>query len=246
MGFTLYNRYDTMIEMGELNQTRGGVNLRLSELWNNAQAVLFDFDGVLADSEPVYRKSWNMVLADYGHSVPEKDYWNHWAFMGEGLAGEMKRTDLRIENVVSAKTRQKEIYSDLCRNGRVSLFPLAADVLKMVMSKKECAIASNTDSSLVKTISGNAFDSLPAVIGGEGLRPKPYPDIFLKASIFLSINPSRCLVFEDARKGVKAAESAGMPVVLVRNRYNKDLPCPGASCEIQGLQELYSFLGGLQ
>lgn len=244
MGFALYNRYDTMIEIGKLNQTPGGIILRLSELWKSAQAVLFDFDGVLADSEPFYRKSWNIVLADYGHSVPEKEYWNHWAFMGEGLAGEMKRTGLHVDNTDAARACQKSIYSDFCRSGMVPLFPYASSVLKMTMEKKPCAIASNTDSDLIVTIAGKAVDSLPSVIGGEGLRPKPFADIFLKASEFLSVDPSKCLVFEDAWKGIRAAESAGMPVVLVRNCYNKDLPAPEASCEIQGLNELYRFLKG--
>lgn len=113
------------------------------------------------------------------------------------------------------------------------------------MEHKLCAIASNTDSSLVRTIAGADINSLPPVVGGEGLRPKPFPDIFLKASEYLSIDPSRCLVFEDAWKGIKAAESAGMPAVLVRNGYNTGLPSPEADCEIQGLNELHLFLKGL-
>ncbi len=214
-------------------------------MWKQAQAVLFDFDGVLADSEPFYRKSWNLVLADYNHSIPEKEYWKHWAFCGEGLSGEMKRTGLQVKDTEAARARQKSLYTRICENGQVPLFPFASAVLKMAIPKKHCAIASNTDSSLIMTIAGNSFDSLPPVIGRNGLRPKPFPDIFLRASDFLSVDPSRCLVFEDAWKGVKAAESAGMPAVLVRNGYNAGLPAPGAACEIQGLEELYLFLRGL-
>ena len=186
-----------------------------------------------------------MVLADYGHSVPEKEYWKHWAFFGEGLAGEANRTGLHIDDRDAATLRQRMIYADFCTDGHVPLFPEASAVLKITMEHKLCAIASNTDSSLVRTITGADIDSLPAVIGGEGLRPKPFPDIFLKASEYLSVDPSRCLVFEDAWKGVKAAESAGMPAVLVRNGYNTGLPAPEADCEIQGLNELHFFLKGL-
>lgn len=222
--------------------------MTLSELWNNARAVLFDFDGVLADSEPFYRKSWNMVLANYNHSVPENEYWKHWAFFGRGLAGEIERTGLRIDDndIDSLARTQKILYSNFCKKGMVPLFRHAPAVLAMAIDKKECAIASNTHSELVKAIAKSQIDPLPPVIGGEGLRGKPFPDIFLKASDCLSVDPSRCLVFEDAWKGVKAAESAGMPVVLIRNTYNTGLPAPEASCEIQGLQELYCFLKGLK
>lgn len=222
--------------------------MTLSELWKNARAVLFDFDGVLADSEPFYRKSWNMVLANYNHTVPENEYWKHWAFFGRGLAGEIERTGLSIDNddIDSLARAQKDLYRDFCNKGMVPLFNHAPAVLTMAIGKKACAIASNTHSELVKTIAKSQIYTLPPVIGGEGLRRKPFPDIFLKASEYLSVAPSRCLVFEDAWKGVKAAESAGMPVVLIRNAYNAGLPAPEANCEIQGLQELYGFLKGLK
>ena len=222
--------------------------MTLSELWKNARAVLFDFDGVLADSEPFYRKSWNEVLANYNHSVPENEYWKHWAFFGRGLRGEIDRTGLRIDedDINSLVRMQKDLYRDYCVKGMVPLFRNAPAVLALTVEKKTCAIASNTHSELVKAIAKSQIDPLPPVIGGEGLRRKPSPDIFLRASDYLSVDPSQCLVFEDAWKGVKAAESAGMPVVLIRNSYNAGLPTPEASCEIQGLHELYGFLKGLK
>ena len=77
------------LKLLKLTRPGGSIIRTLSELWSNAQAVLFDFDGVLADSEPFYRKSWNTVLSDFDHSVSEKQYWKHWAFLGEGLEGEI-------------------------------------------------------------------------------------------------------------------------------------------------------------
>ena len=228
----------------KLTRPEGAIIRTLSDLWTNAKAVLFDFDGVLADSEPFYRKSWNTVLSDFDHSVSEEDYWNYWAFLGEGLEGEIRRKGLRIDDAAALKTRQKELYTEYCMSNRIPLFPYTESILEMTMSLKPCAIASNTDSSLIKSITGSKIDHLPPVIGGEGLRAKPFPDIFLKASEFLSVSPSECLVFEDALKGVNAAVSAEIPVVLVRNRYNTDLEAPDASCQIQGLKELYTFLKG--
>jgi beta-phosphoglucomutase-like phosphatase (HAD superfamily) len=231
-----------MIETLCFRQTPKGDNLTLRNLWNRAEAVLFDFDGVLADSEPVYRKSWNRVFSEYSHSVSEREYWKHWAFLGEGLEGEIRRTGLRIPDREAARSKQKLLYTEFCKEGYVSLFPLAVEVVGAVNCLKKCAIASNTDSFLIRLILGSQLHRLPLVVGGEGLRPKPSPDIFLRASKLLSVKPSKCLVFEDALKGVKAAERAGIPVVLVRNRYNSDFSAPEASHEINGLAELCSFL----
>lgn len=242
VGFTLYNRCDIMFENQEINQTLEGTILTLSQLWKQAQAILFDFDGVLADSEPLYRKSWNIVLAEYGHQIPEHTYWKHWSFLGEGLAGEIERSGLKIADPAKTRLRQKDLYASYCKNGNIPLFPHAAAVIQMASSKKKCVIASNTRSSLIKSIIGQNFKSLPPVIGGEGLRSKPFPDIFLKAADFLAVDPGKCLVFEDAEKGIKAARKAGMPAVLIRNSCNKGLEAPEAACVLDSLEDLFLFL----
>ncbi len=216
--------------------------MTLEQLWNHAEAVLFDFDGVLADSEPFYRKSWNRVLSTYHHSVPEQVYWEHWAYLGQGVEGEIERTGLRIDNIPGAKMKQKSIYRQYCLSGCIPLFSNAADLVCQVMARKKCAIASNTDSELVKLIASREICHLPPVIGGDGLRSKPAPDIFLKASEFLGVQPERCLVLEDAMKGILAGTAAGMPVILVRNRYNAGFSCSGASFEIDGIGTFRRFL----
>lgn len=212
--------------------------MNLHNLWHGSRAVLFDFDGVLADSEPFYRKSWNLVLSSFHHSVPEDAYWKHWSYLGEGLEGEMERTGLRIQFPEREKEKQREIYRDFCLADRIPLFPLAAEALSGVMKQKSCAIASNTHSGLVRRIIGSAVSVLPPVVGGEGLKSKPAPDIFLSAAEVLCVHPEDCLVFEDAMKGIKAGNAAGMKVVLVRNRYNRDFDGTGAALEIQGLGDI--------
>lgn len=212
--------------------------MNLEQLLRSSSAVLFDFDGVLADSEPYYRKSWNMVLSDFGHTVTEADYWKHWAFLGEGLEGEIKRSGLVIPSIEKAKAYQKAIYRDFCVTGHIPLFPGAPAVLRKVMLKKNCAIASNTASDLIRAITRREIRKMPPVVGGEGLRSKPAPDIFLRAAESLHVFPEECLVFEDAMKGIQAGNSAGMKVVLVRNRYNEGLDGTGAVCEVSGLESI--------
>ncbi|PIE51788.1 phosphatase [Candidatus Fermentibacteria bacterium] len=218
--------------------------MTLLKLWKRTEAVLFDFDGVLADSEPFYRSSWNQVLVQFGHSVSEKDYWKYWAYLGQGLKGEMERTGLVIDNTSQSQARaqQKEIYSRFCLSGSIPLFSGAAEAVSMACKLKKCAIASNTESSLVRAIASTEMKTLPPVVGGEGLRSKPAPDIFLRAAEVLEVKPEKCLVIEDALKGVKAAQSAGMPVILVRNGYNDKFESSGISMEIRSINTLNNFM----
>lgn len=215
--------------------------VNLDQLWHSCRAVLFDFDGVLADSEPFYRKSWNLVLSAYDHSIPEEVYWKHWAFLGEGLQGEIERTGLEVSSPEKEREKQREIYREFCLSGIIPLFPLAEKAVSSVMKRRPCVIASNTNSKLVKSIIGSSIPVIPSVTGGEGLRPKPAPDIFLRAAETLEVPPDSCLVFEDAMKGITAGNAAGMKVVLVRNRYNRDFDGFGAACEIQGLEEIVAM-----
>jgi len=218
--------------------------MNLKSLWQDSQAILFDFDGVLADSEPYYRKSWNLVLSAFQHRIPKEIYWKHWSYLGEGLSGEMARTGLHVPSPEKAIEEQVRVYSEFCSSGHIPMFPLAAEALNRVMKEKPCAIASNTNSDLVRIIAGSEIDILPPVIGGEGLRGKPFPDIFLRAAEYLEVPPESCLVFEDALKGIRAGNAAGMKVVLVRNEYNKDFSGNGATLEIEGLQEIIDVAGG--
>ncbi|HPF32305.1 MAG TPA: HAD family phosphatase [Candidatus Sabulitectum sp.] len=216
----------------------------LEELWSGCEAILLDFDGVLADSEPFYRRSWNRVLSRWNHSVGKEDYWKYWAYLGQGLEGEMERTGLLVPSPDEAKAEQKKIYAEFCHSGVIKPFPGAEKLLSAIIKLKPCAIASNTSSDLIRCITSRWGAAVPTIVGGEGLRSKPCPDIYLKASELLSVKPSRCLVIEDAMKGVIAGREAGMKVILVRNGYNDPFDANGASGESRGLMPLVEIVEG--
>lgn len=212
--------------------------------------VLLDFDGVLADSEPLYRKSWNRALSAYDHQVPEEEYWLYWTNRGEGLEGEIRRHRLPIDARGRRQLRrtQRRIYSRLCREGAVQLFPRAPDLLRMlsrgVPGISGFAIASNTSSDLVTAILEKAEAPVPTIVGGEGLPHKPDPAIFLAAADRLGADPGSSLVVEDAEKGVRAARAGEFRSCLVRNDQNRNLHIE-ADCEVQSLARLVDLLAGL-
>ncbi len=216
----------------------------------SSTALIFDFDGVIADSEPLYRESWNMALEPWGHSIPEEDYWLYWTSLGEGLDGEIKRHSLDHVDKELARNRQSEFYENICRQGLIPLFEGVSELFTRLLSadepgRKPFTIASNTTSDRIRIILEGNRTPVPPVVGGEGLRKKPFPDIFLKAASVMGARPSRCLVFEDAHKGVAAARCGGFPAVFVENSQNRNLSHEGL-CSINGISHLLRVLDDLK
>lgn len=196
--------------------------------WSRCSAVIFDFDGVIADSEPFFRKSWNLALEPWGHRISQEDYWLYWSSMGDGLAGEIRRYGLENIDADNATIRQKSIYEQFSRNGDIPLFPSAGELLRRLSSDDETAgkpfcIASNTPSRIVTEILMCQGAHIPLIVGGESLRKKPAPDIFLRAASELGVKPSNTLIFEDSWKGIRAAVEGGFRTVLVLNSQNRNL-----------------------
>ncbi|MCK5115258.1 MAG: HAD family phosphatase [Candidatus Aegiribacteria sp.] len=208
--------------------TKHKVKHKFISAWDTSAAFLFDFDGVLANSEPLFRRSWNIALQPWSHEISPEDYWKYWSSLGEGLAGEIRRYGLGSIDVPLARERQKNIYEGFVNDGMVPLFPQSARLLEMLsVDRIACrwrfCIASNTPCKLIQKILISGGAPVPMIVGGDNLEKKPSPDIFLRASSLLDVEPSSALVFEDSQKGVTAAERGGFTSVLVLNSYNRGL-----------------------
>jgi len=224
----------------------GGPAEPVLERMLSASGFLLDFDGVIANSEPLFRKSWNSALEPWGHEVPPEDYWHYWSSLGEGLEGEIRRNGLDGIDIDLAARRQKDLYRELVDSGRIPLFPDSARVLGLLQTvereaEKPFCIASNTSEELIRRILLHGDAPVPAVVGGDGLAKKPSPEIFLKAAENLSIQPAGTVVFEDSWKGVAAASKGGFASVLVLNEYNRELNIP-ADHRIEGMAHLARLL----
>ena len=206
----------------------------LERLLDEAKAVLFDFDGVLVDSEPFYYRSYNMAFEQRGHSITEEDYWEFWTSRGEGIPGEVRRYDLDISNdeIEVMYAERCENFTAFCRDGKIPFFPGMLESLVTLKDKgMPCAIGSSSFQPDLETIfeqAGHSTPPCPVVGRRKGLRPKPHPDIYVYAAGTLDVEPASCLAIEDAHKGLDAAKAVGMRCIILRNRYNRNLAYPGA------------------
>lgn len=181
-------------------------------------AVIFDLDGVLADSEPWWNQIDAKLLAEYGTTY-RGEYHQDVLGVSYRLAVEFYKNAFHISASVEELMRRRgEIATDFFANP-VDLFPSAKATLealretKLLLAIGTSSVSESARPFLERTGIGNFFDAI--VTGDEVPRGKPHPDIYLQTAKKLRIAPEACLVIEDALAGVTAAKAANMRVAAI-------------------------------
>ena len=184
-----------------------------------APPVIFDLDGTLVDSEPLYYEAGRQVLAEHG--VSGFTWEEHLRFLGVGTR-ETLRT-LRAEYGIAAPVEQL-----LDEKNRVYLALAHRSVVAFPKMRRLAELLAESGAALA-VASGSSRAAIDAVLTGTGLAPlfpvrvsaeevgrgKPAPDVFLEAARRLGARPVDCVALEDAPAGAEAARRAGMRCVAV-------------------------------
>ncbi|HYZ53165.1 MAG TPA: HAD family phosphatase [Streptosporangiaceae bacterium] len=205
-------------------------------------AVVFDLDGVLIDSEPVWEQVRRELVAEYGgHWAPDAQRrlmgmstqeWSRYLSrdLGVGLPPE-RVAALVIERMADAYAR------------RLPLMPDAAGTVRRLAARWPLGLASSSPPVLIETVLNSvSISSLFAatVSTEEVARGKPAPDVYLTAAARLGVQPTRCAAVEDSSNGLRSAASAGLRVIAVPHpRYPPEADALGlASAVLDGLSGL--------
>jgi HAD superfamily hydrolase (TIGR01509 family) len=182
------------------------------------EALLFDMDGVLMDSEPLHLRATQLTLGDRAQSFTERD---NRAFAG-ATDPELFRVlrvlfDLKVSTAELVSRKREHLIALVRGEGRrlpgVPEVPLRLREAGLRLGLVSASARPVIDVILEVVGLSAAFDTI--VSGDEVARGKPAPDGFLMAARRLAIDPERCLVVEDSRNGVLAAKAAGMTVAAV-------------------------------
>ncbi len=196
------------------------------------KAVIFDMDGVLADSEPMICAAACAMFLERGLAVQPEDFS---PFVGTGensyLGGVARKYQFPID-IPAAKKRTYEIYLEMVP-GHLKAFPGAEKLVRDCRAAGlKIALASSADP--IKIEANLAAINLPpglwdAVVSGADVKhKKPAPDLFLEAARRLQEPPERCVVVEDAMHGIQAAVAAGMRCVAVAHTFSHGQLCGAA------------------
>ncbi|HEU4771410.1 MAG TPA: HAD family phosphatase [Candidatus Udaeobacter sp.] len=181
-------------------------------------AVIFDLDGVLADSEPWWNQIDTKLLAEHEVSY-HGEYHRNVLGVSYRIAVEFYKNAFHISASVEELMRRRgEIATDFFAN-RVGLFPSAKTTLEQLREMKlHLAVATSSLSASARPfLDRTGIKRLFRVVvtGDEVQQGKPHPEIYLRVAEKLGILPEVCLVVEDSHAGVAAGKAADMRVAAI-------------------------------
>lgn len=189
------------------------------------EAVLFDMDGVLVDSEAFICKAAVMMFNEMNIVVKEEDFL---PFVGAGedryLGGVAEKYHVLID-IPAAKVRTYEIYKKIIIDTMQPLPGVEAFIQKCRNRELKIALATSADKTKMEAnleVMDFPLSMFDAVVNGLDIkRKKPFPDIYLKAASLIGVSPENCLVVEDAVNEVEAAGAAGSRCLAITSSFTR-------------------------
>ncbi|MBC8481712.1 MAG: HAD family phosphatase [Planctomycetes bacterium] len=197
------------------------------------RAVIFDFDGVITDSEVLHFRAFNKILADFGIIITLKDYYKNYLGLSDfdlfsllASKGRLRLKELTVEDLIKKKN---VIFEKLAKTEGQIIEGVRPFIEMLGKNNIPMAICSGALLVEIEMVLEDADLKryFRAVVSAEQVsKGKPDPQGFLLALERLNnnsedkIKPSECVVIEDSHWGIEAAKNAGMHIVAVTNSYD--------------------------
>lgn len=189
------------------------------------KAVVFDFDGVLADSEPLHLAAAQEVFASLGLTLTREEYYSRYLgfddeTMFRALADD-REWSFPPEQVAALVAEKARVFDAVIQRTDV-LFPGAAECVERLAREFPLGIASGALRHEIEMILTRArLDRHIKFIVASGDTPnsKPAPDPYARAAALHGILPGACVAIEDSRWGIESARAAGLRCVGITNTY---------------------------
>lgn len=190
---------------------------------NKIKALIFDLDGVLVTTEHNHFVAWKNTAEVLGISFNEED---NEQLKGISRVDSLKKILNMGSKIISEDyfnellTKKNEFYLNSIQNlNQTNLLPGVLDLLKKAKDfGLKCAVGSSSKNArfiLSKLEIDTYFTAI--IDGNDVVFPKPHPEVFLKGAEQMGIDPSQCIVFEDAQSGIQAAKDGGFVAIGVGN-----------------------------
>lgn len=184
-----------------------------------AKAVVFDWDGTLADTKKVVVESFQRVLTEEGCNVSD-EFIERLIGIGtkKTILEAFRKCNMRIDVLTLERLATEKVTIQVGLADNVSLFDGAMELLEALKGKVKIALATMSgrrviDTLLSKKKIGSYFD---VVVSADDVNnPKPDPEVFLVASKMIGVDPKDCVVVEDSVFGIRAAKNANMKSIAV-------------------------------
>lgn len=211
---------------------------------SNIKAVLFDMDGLVINSEPIQSLSHEILIKEYGETPI---YHKSGLIQMVGTTGDRSYIEILEKHGIKEdlkiyRKKRREIFLRLFSEKKVQPVAGFLKIIKTLKQKKiKTALVSNRMLDHVILITknlgiNNLFDVI--VAHDNSVRPKPFPDLYIKTAKQLRVKPKECIVLEDAEPGVIAGKAAGMKVIAIPNRFTKHQNFEKADKIVNSLEDI--------
>jgi HAD superfamily hydrolase (TIGR01509 family) len=203
------------------------------------RALIFDFDGLILDTESPEWEAWRSAYAQHGVELPRslwlRNIGTHGAFDPVGHLESL--LGCQLERARLEELRRAE-HERLCEG--LELLPGVERVMAVARGKGlRLAVASSSSRRWVsRWLSHHALAFDAVCTRDDVARVKPAPDLYLAAAVALGCAPAECLALEDSPNGLAAALAAGMRSIVVPCALTADCEFPGAEARLRSLLEL--------
>lgn len=212
---------------------------------NEIDAILFDNDGVLVDTEPLFLRATRELLGSIGIVFDLDEYREISLRQGRSMLDLVAARGATPAEVEALRARRNQRYAELIAAG-VPVIAGVEDTLRRLHGKRPLAIVTSSyrghfESAHEQTGFLRYFEFFLA--DGDYERHKPHPEPYLTAAERLGIAPARCLVIEDSERGVQAAAAAGMRCVAIPTELTRPQDFGSAERVLPRLGDLPALLG---
>jgi len=209
------------------------------------EAILFDNDGVLVDTEPLFFQATQELLATVGVHVAVETYHELTMRSGRTVFELATAKGISDEQILELRALRAIRYSELIARG-VRVLDGVVDTLEALRGVRRTAIVTSSDR--------DHFDEIHSQTGlvryfefvladGDYAHHKPHPEPYQKAASRMGIDPARCLVIEDTERGLVSANEAGMECVVIPNALSHAGDFTGAHAKLESMEDLPALLG---
>ncbi|MBT3465415.1 HAD-IA family hydrolase [archaeon] len=206
------------------------------------KGVIFDMDGVIIDSNHIIFENWSVIFKKkFNKIIDKKEFAMH---LGESAKHFLEFFVEKFELNVSNENLLLELKNNYRQNleHKIILKKSVIKTLKMLKEnnyKTALATGANKDTALRVIKKFEIEKYFDYIIGGDEVkRAKPNPEIFLKAAQGLKLKPNECIVIEDAKKGIIAANSANIKVISIPDDITKYQDHSIADFHLKSMNEL--------
>ncbi len=206
------------------------------------EAVIFDLDGVIVDSEPMHLIVDRDIIRSNGIEISDDELKKY-----IGISNVKLWTDLiekyKVKHTVEEMVnQQKKNKIEAFKNSNLKPIDGVVELINSIKENKiRLALASSSPLEFVETVlkKTGLLEKFEVILSGESFkRGKPEPDIFLAAAKELGKAPSQCVVIEDSAHGVQAAKSAGMKCIGYINQGSGNQDLSHADFTVRHFSEL--------